>query len=93
MPPRPRHRPVRTCVACGKRTEKRELVRIASAPQGVVVDPSGRMPGRGAYVCASGDCPAPSTLKRGRLEHNLRTKLSDDDWTRLLQSLEALAKT
>ena len=55
------------------------------------MDPSGRAAGRGAYVCGSGDCTV-ATLRRGRLEHNLRTKLSDDDWTRLVRSLEALAK-
>lgn len=91
MPPRPRRRPVRTCVACGRRADKRELVRIAASPQGVVVDPSGRAAGRGAYVCGSGECTV-ATLRRGRLEHNLRTKMSDDDWTQLVRSLEALAE-
>ena len=91
MPPRARRRPVRTCVACGRRADKRELVRIAASPKGVIVDPSGRAAGRGAYVCGSGDCTV-ATLRRGRLEHNLRTKLSDDDWTQLVRSLEELAE-
>ena len=92
MPARTRRRPVRTCVACGKRAAKQELVRIAAAPQGVAVDPSGRMAGRGAYVCRAGSCTGAS-LRRGRLEHNLRTKLTDDEWARLLRSLQTPEET
>ncbi len=49
--------PARTCVACRTSRPKRELVRIVRTPAGQVIeDPSGRLPGRGAYVCADGTC-------------------------------------
>jgi uncharacterized protein len=49
--------PLRTCVACRTTSAKRELVRIVRTPDGrVVSDPSGRLPGRGAYLCADGSC-------------------------------------
>ena len=36
---------------------KRELVRVVKSPEGdISLDPRGKLPGRGAYVCRSADC-------------------------------------
>lgn len=49
--------PTRTCVACRTAREKRALVRIVRTPDGsVVVDPTGKRSGRGAYLCPGPDC-------------------------------------
>ena len=51
--PGPRARPVpqRTCIGCRTEQGKRTLIRIVRTPGGaVVVDPSGKANGRGAYV-------------------------------------------
>ncbi len=49
--------PMRTCVMCRKKTDKRELLRIVRTPQGdVVFDPTGKQNGRGAYVCSDDSC-------------------------------------
>ncbi len=49
--------PIRTCIACRKEMEKRELMRIVRTPEGeVMLDFSGRLPGRGAYVCKTEAC-------------------------------------
>ena len=65
----------RTCVACGATDTKRALLRIVRSPLGVVsFDPSGRAPGRGAYVC-SAECFA-AARKAGKLDRALRTKLA-----------------
>jgi uncharacterized protein len=49
--------PTRTCVACRTARAKRELVRIVRTPLGrIEPDPTGRMAGRGAYVCTGGTC-------------------------------------
>ena len=77
--PRKRHIPERTCVACGSKKPKRELVRIASSPGGQVsVDVTGKAPGRGAYVCGGGDC-WDTALGRGRLARSLGRQLSKND--------------
>lgn len=84
---RRRHVPVRTCVSCGMKTAKRDLLRIAasSADGRVRVDETGRLDGRGAYLC--GACrQSTETLRRGRLEHALRTKIGDEDWGTLTKS-------
>lgn len=55
--PRPRHVPVRTCVACRQERGKRDLVRVVRAADGGVrIDPIGKVSGRGAYICQTADC-------------------------------------
>ncbi|TMF09514.1 MAG: YlxR family protein [Chloroflexi bacterium] len=55
--PKPKHRPVRTCVACREEAGKGELVRIVRRPDGgVSMDVTGRAAGRGAYLHASAEC-------------------------------------
>ena len=55
--PRPKHVPQRTCVVCRSERGKRELVRIVRTPAGAVqVDPTGKVAGRGAYLCKARLC-------------------------------------
>ena len=49
--------PMRQCLGCREMRPKRELIRAVRSPEGEVsLDFIGRMPGRGAYVCRSGEC-------------------------------------
>ena len=58
-------------MACRATNAKRELVRIVRTPDGrVEIDPSGRMAGRGAYLCADGSCWA-RAVERGSLSKAL----------------------
>jgi len=51
------------------------LIRIVRTPdRSVVVDPTGRMSGRGAYLCADGSCWAVA-LKKSSLERALEVPL------------------
>ena len=79
--------PIRTCAACGVKTDKRELTRVAAPPSApVALDPTGRTNGRGTYICA--DCGrSPQNLKRERFERSLRTKIAEDEWRNLLNAL------
>ena len=73
--PRKRHIPERTCVACGDKKPKPALVRVARSPQGTIsIDPTGKAPGRGAYICGP-DC-WDTALGRGRLSRSLGRSLS-----------------
>ncbi len=84
-PSRPRRAPQRTCVNCGSTTAKRELIRLVRAPNGAVEpDPTGKRPGRGAYLCHNPECWE-RAAKKGRLENALRTKLSAEARAALLQ--------
>ena len=54
--------PMRMCVGCHEMKPKRELQRIVRSPEGEVsIDPVGKKPGRGAYIC-----PRPECLKKAR---------------------------
>jgi predicted RNA-binding protein YlxR (DUF448 family) len=85
-----KHIPQRTCVACGEVRPQRELVRLVRVSSGAVeVDPAGRKPGRGAYLCPAPDCWQ-SGLKKGRLEYVLRTTITEDNRKQLIKYSQEL---
>ncbi|WP_234554911.1 YlxR family protein [Thermus caliditerrae] len=60
-----KHVPIRMCVACRRRRPKGELLRILLTADGFQLDPSGKLPGRGAYVCPdSPECWQEKKLRR-----------------------------
>ena len=80
--------PIRMCVACRTARPKRELVRVVRTPSGTVaVDPTGKLAGRGAYVCPSADC-ARSGVREGRLAHALQVAVPDGLEAELLQVVQ-----
>ncbi len=69
--------PTRTCVACRTARQKRELLRVVRTPAGeVVVDPTGKAPGRGAYVCTDPACQH-STQTRAALRRALEAQIPE----------------
>jgi hypothetical protein len=75
--------PVRTCAGCRERAPKAELLRVARRPDGrVVVDPTGREPGRGAYVHPRPAC-VDAAIGRGGLSRALRTGVGEAEVGRL----------
>jgi predicted RNA-binding protein YlxR (DUF448 family) len=56
---------------------KRELVRVVRTPAGEVrVDSTGKLAGRGAYVCPADGC-VETALRERRLEHALEVPIPD----------------
>ncbi len=47
---------LRMCVVCRQMKSKDELLRITKYDGSYSVDLSGKLPGRGAYICKKGDC-------------------------------------
>lgn len=79
MPQRPRREPQRSCVACRTKRPKRELIRLVFDAAGrLAVDARGRVPGRGAYLCAQPDCWQKAAGGRP-LSQALRRDLNDAD--------------
>jgi len=69
--------PVRTCVACGVKKFKSNLVRVSIDTHGVVnIGPTNNQKGRGIYLCSSYVCWDPDSYKSG-LEKGLRVIMSD----------------
>lgn len=76
--PKVRHVPKRQCVACGEMRPKRELVRVVRTPSGEVrVDPTGKVAGRGAYVCPQEAC-VDRALRDGRLSGALERPIPEE---------------
>ena len=74
---------VRTCVSCAASLQKGELMRVVRTKDGSVrFDATGRVPGRGAYVCNQ-KC-LEDALKSKRLQKALRTAISQDEAMRIL---------
>lgn len=85
---RVRKQPQRTCVACRRVADKRDLVRVVATPEGrLVVDPKGKLPGRGAYICRRRACWA-SARRGAALGRALR--LEGSEANRALEDLAAL---
>ena len=79
QPKRPKHVPLRTCVACRDTKPKRELLRVVHTPDDHVgIDATGKKSGRGAYLCAKLSC-WDTAIKKKRLEQEFETTISDED--------------
>ena len=79
-----RHSPERSCVACGQKLPKQQLVRVIRTPQGdVMVDRGGKADGRGAYLCWAAPCWKRG-VEKGGLEHSLKLEISALDRAKLL---------
>ncbi len=80
-----KHIAQRTCLACRKIRAKQELIRVVRiSDASVEVDIGGKKAGRGAYLCPAQECWEIG-LKGGRLEHSLRTTLTQDNRERLIR--------
>lgn len=79
---RRKHVPMRTCVVCRDKTGKRQLVRVVRTENGVQVDPSGKMNGRGAYLCERAECWQ-RAISSDVLAKALRVTLTAEDRERL----------
>jgi predicted RNA-binding protein YlxR (DUF448 family) len=86
---KPRHVPIRTCAGCRQEHPKREMIRVVrTAADGVLIDPTGKLAGRGSYVCARQECW--TAALRGSLAHALKTEIAPDNRAELLRHAQDL---
>jgi predicted RNA-binding protein YlxR (DUF448 family) len=85
---RVKHIPQRTCVGCRTVMQKRQLIRIARSPDGVQVDLTGKLAGRGAYLHDRRSCWERGL--KGALAHALKTELAAEERERLQAFMETL---
>jgi len=80
-----KHVPERTCVACHRKRQKWELVRIVRTPQGTLeIDSRGKKTGRGAYLCKQRECWDVGLTKK-KLEHALKMEIDSEQRAELLE--------
>jgi uncharacterized protein len=81
-----KHIPFRMCVVCRQRSDKRALTRLVHTGDSIYVDHSGKMSGRGAYICGNQNCWE-RAMTTDILNNALRTVLTNEDRNRLLQAI------
>ena len=75
--------PQRTCMGCNTKKDKKDLIRIVkNKKQEICVDKTGKMEGRGAYICNSVEC-LNKVIKTKRLERVLECKIDNDIYMNL----------
>ena len=76
-PRRGRHIPQRTCVGCRETLAKQTLTRIVRTPDGIQIDLTGKLSGRGAYLHNRISCWEKAL--KGALANALRTKMTTEE--------------
>ena len=86
---RRKHVPQRTCVGCRQVQAKRSLIRVVRSPEGVKIDPNGKLAGRGAYLHDLRACWQKGL--DGKLAHALKTEISAEDMAVLKDFMHSLS--
>ncbi len=80
--------PMRRCVGCQEKRDKRELLRIVRNNQGeIFVDPTGKKNGRGAYICRNMDCFTEARKTRA-LNREFSCEIPEEVYNEISKQLE-----
>lgn len=70
--------PMRMCSGCRESKPKSELIRVVRTPDGnIIVDKTGKVSGRGAYLCKNEECFKKS-VKSKALSRALEVNIDDE---------------
>ena len=80
--------PQRQCMGCRERKDKRAMLRVVRGTDGSVsLDFSGKLNGRGAYVCPDPECLKKAQRSRA-LERCLETPIPEEVYNRMEKEME-----
>ena len=80
--------PQRQCMGCRERKDKRAMLRVVRGTDGSVsLDFSGKLNGRGAYVCPDPEC-LNNALRSRALERCLETPIPQEVYDRMVKEME-----
>ena len=85
---RVKHVPQRTCVGCREVLPKRTMIRTVRTAEGVQVDPTGKLAGRGAYLHDRRECWEQGL--KGALAHALKATISMEERAKLDEFMNTL---
>ncbi|MBQ2893650.1 MAG: YlxR family protein [Oscillospiraceae bacterium] len=81
--------PQRQCMGCRERKAKKDMIRVVRTTEGTVsLDFSGKLNGRGAYVCPDMECLKKAQKSRA-LERCLEIEIPQEVYDRLTREMEA----
>ncbi len=79
--------PLRKCTGCGEMKPKKELVRVVKTPNDeVLIDLTGRVNGRGAYICPNAAC-LKIARKSKRIEKSFQMQIPDEVYDKMEEEL------
>ena len=82
--------PQRQCMGCRERMDKKALIRVVRTPEGnVQLDFSGKLNGRGAYICPKAEC-LKKAQKSKALERSLEVPIPEEVYDRLSREIEVV---
>jgi len=80
--------PMRQCMGCNEHRPKKELLRVVRTADGkVVLDFTGKLSGRGAYICPDVSCLKKARKSR-RLDHTLEIQIPEEIYEAMELELE-----
>ncbi len=80
--------PLRKCTGCGEMKPKKELVRVVKTPEDeVLMDLTGRVNGRGAYICPNAQC-LKIARKSKRIERSFQIQIPDEIYDKMEEELK-----
>ena len=78
---------LRRCTGCGNMIDKKKLIRVIKTKEkNILLDMTGKMNGRGAYLCSSLECLNKSIKSKG-LERSLKTTIPQEVYIELEKEL------
>ena len=73
----------RTCIGCGKKIEKADLIRIVKTKTGKIsIDKTGKSEGRGAYICGDKNC-LDKIIKSNKLGRTFECEIPEEIYEEL----------
>ena len=78
--------PMRMCVVCKNEFSKRDLLRIVKTENDIILDKTGKLGGRGAYICANEDCKI-KLIKQKLLNKVYKQNIDNDIYENLKEQL------
>ena len=83
--------PQRQCMGCRERKAKKELIRVVRTPEGAVcLDFSGKLSGRGAYICPNPEC-LKKAIRSKALDRSLEVEIPQEVYDRLQKEMEGIS--
>lgn len=81
--------PLRKCISCGEGKPKKELIRVVKNNENEVsIDVTGKMNGRGAYICSNIECLT-LAQKGKKISRALEVEVTNDIYEELKNIIES----
>lgn len=79
--------PMRKCLGCGENKSKKDLIRIVKTTEGeIVVDTTGKVNGRGAYICNDPNC-LKNAFESKSISKSLKGEVTEEIYTKLQEKI------